>query len=332
MIEYIPVYKQQSSYQSKVYNSGNWVNGDCMRALEDKLKDYLGVKYVVLTNSGASSFLAAYWVLKQEYSSITTCAYTWPSTYQAARVLNLETRFKRFILQEKVELSAVSLNVLSHLFGQPNPLLAKTEGRPFIEDVSESFGAEFRGQRLGTIGKIGCFSFHPSRTLHANGNAGAVCTNDESYYKALKLFIEGGLSDGGLMDSVGLNLSMDEIKAEFLIWELEQYDKRMNLQREIVKDYLSVIPFEQPLLNEEGGDRHIYSFCNLLIEKRDEFRDFMAEKKIETIIHFGEDVLPADQQRVYADLTSSIVAVPSRWNMSGDEVRRVRQALREWFS
>lgn len=331
-MESIPIYKLQSSYQSQVYNSGNWIDGPCVKELEAKLKDYLGVKYIVLTSSGTSSLLAAYWVLKQEYSSITTCAYTWPATYQAARVLNLETRFKRFILQPKVELSSVSLNVLSHLFGQPSPLLAQIEGRPFIEDASESFGAEFRGQKLGTLGKIGCFSFHPSRTLHTNGNGGAICTNDESYYNALKLFVDGGRTDGGLIDTIALNLSMDECRAEFLLWELAQYDKRMNLQREIVKDYLSVIPFEQPLLQEEEGDRHVYSFCNLLIEKRDEFRDFMGEKKIETMIHFGEEILPSDQHRLYSDLTTSIVSIPCRWNMTGDEVRRVRQALREWFS
>jgi len=131
---------------------------------------------------------------------------------------------------------------------------------------------------------------------------------------------------------MSLNLSIDEVRAEFLLFELAQYDQRMTLQREIVKDYLSVIPFEQPLLQEEDGDRHIYSECNLLMEKRDEFRDFMKEKKIETAIHYGEEVLPADQRRLYSDLTSSIVSIPCSWSLSGDEVRRVRQALREWFS
>lgn len=331
-MEFIPLYKLQSAYQSQVYNTGRWIDGACMRELEEKLKEYLGVKYVVLTNNGTSSLLAAYWVLKQEFSSITTCPYTWPATYQAARVLNMETRFKRFILQSKVELSSASLNVLVHLFGQPNQLLAQVEGKPFMEDTAQAFGAEYRGQKLGTLGKIGCFSFYPTKTLHTNGHGGALCTNDEEYYRALKLFVECGRSEGKVTDTVALNLRMDEVHAEFLIWELEQYDKRMNLQREIVKDYLSVIPYEQPLLHEEEGDRHIYSVCNLLLEKRDEFRDFMKEKMIDTMVYYSEEVLPLDQRRLYADLTSSIVSVPCRWNMTGDEVRRVRQALREWFS
>lgn len=330
-MEQISLRKLQSNYQSQAYNSGRWTDGAYMKELEDKLKEYLGVKYLILTNSGTSALLAAYWILKQEFSSITTCSYTSPSTYQAARVLNLETRFKRFVLQSKVELSSVSLNVIVHLFGQPNQLLSQVEGKPFIEDCSQSFGAEFRGQKLGTLGKIGCFSFSPHRTLHTNGHGGAICTNDESYYSALKLFISGSKEES-LSDDMSLNLSMDEVKAEFLLFELAQYDQRMTLQREIVKDYLSVIPFEQPLLQEEDGDRHIYSVCNLLIEKRDEFRDFMKEKKIETAVYYGEEVLPADQRRLYSDLTSSIVSIPCAWTLSGDEVRRVRQALREWFS
>lgn len=56
----IPVYKLESSYMSKIYNSGKWVDGINIRKLENALKEYLQVKYVILTNSGTSALLAAY--------------------------------------------------------------------------------------------------------------------------------------------------------------------------------------------------------------------------------------------------------------------------------
>jgi len=48
----IPLYKLDSHYSSKIYNSGKWIDGINIKALEEKIRDYLGVEYVVLTNSG----------------------------------------------------------------------------------------------------------------------------------------------------------------------------------------------------------------------------------------------------------------------------------------
>jgi dTDP-4-amino-4,6-dideoxygalactose transaminase len=331
-MELITLNKPLTEFQSKAQTSGVWLDGPFCRELEQKLSEYLGVKHIILVNSSTSAFIAIYWILKQEFSSITACAYNWPVTYQTARLVNLEVRFKRLLLQSKTELASNSLNVISHLFGQANSLLAQSQGKPFIEDVRQAFGAEFRGQKLGTFGKMSCFSFSPSMNLYANGLAAAIGTNDDSYAKEVRNFCGGALSQGISSESVALDLRLDEIKAEFLIQQLHDFDRRMSQQREIVNDYLSVLPFEQPLLQEEQGDRHVFSACNLLIEKRDEFVEFLNNKKIESKIYYSELSIPVDQRRLYADISSSIVAIPCRWNLSGEEVKRIRQALREWFS
>ncbi len=331
-MELIRLYKPETSFQSKAQNSGVWLDGPYCKDLKSRISEYLGVKHVLLVNSSTSAFIAMYWLLKQEFSSITVCAYNWPVTYQAARLLNLEIRFKRMLLQEKAELSTNSLNVLSHLFGQASQLLAQSQGKPFIEDARQAFGAEFRGQKVGTFGKMGCLSFSPTMNLYTNGLAAAIVTNDDSYYKELKNFCGATLHQEVSSEGVALDARLDEIKAEFILQQFDAFDQRMSTQREIVNDYLSVVPFEQPLLQEEEGDRHVFSACNLLIENRDEFVDFLKSKGIETKLYYSEVSLPPDQRRIYADLSSSIVAIPCRWNLTGDEVKRIRQALREWFS
>ena len=325
------LYKLNSHYSSNVYNCGKWIDGIKIRELEEKIKKFLAIKYVILTNSGTSALLAAYWVLKNEYKTLNVDPYTFPATYQPAKLLNYKMNFIRTILKNNVIFPKNGLNIITHLFGQPNALLARTEGAPFIEDACQSFGAKYKGKRVGTFGKIGCFSFYPTKSFHTNGHGGAVVTNNQDYYERLKIFIESGRLNGKMTEKIALNLRMDEIKAEFLLYELEDYEKRIACQRQIAKDLKSVIPGEQPFLEEDENSYHIFSVFNMLIKKRNEFRKYMSNKGIETIIYYNDGILPAREKFKYLDLTSSIVAIPCRWNLTDREISRIKNALKGWF-
>lgn len=327
----IPLYKLDSNYKSSVYNSGKWIDGVKIRELEEKLKEYLGTKYVVLTNSGTSALLAAYWVLQNEFQEINVDPYTFPATYQTAKLLRYQINFQRTILNEQANHPKAGLSVITHLFGQPNRQLNKIGNQKFIEDACQSFGAEYKNRKLGTFGKIGCFSFYPTKSFHTCGHGGAVVTNDKNYYKKLKLFVESGRIDGKMTQSIALNLRIDEIKAEFLLYELTDYDLRIDKQREVAKKFIKHVPSPQPLLEEKDGERHIYSTFNIITKNRDKLRSYMDALGIDTAIYYGEDILPLQERQKYRDITLSIVSIPCRWNLSTQEVSRIEEALKGWF-
>lgn len=329
----ITIYKLESNYKSHVYNSGKWVDGFKIKELEEKIKEYLQVKYVVLTNNGTSSLLAAYWVLKNEFKKLKVDPYTFPATYQAARVLNYKIEFSRTITKEVDEnyFRNDSLHVITHLFGQPNNMLVYKDKINFIEDACQAFGTKYKDKKVGTFGKIGCFSFYPTKMLHTCGHGGAVVTNDESYYQKLKVFIESGRVNGEMTEEIGLNLRMDELKAEFLLWELKEYDKRIATQRDIAKKLIKLVQGNQPFLEEKPDYYHIYSTFNMLIKNRDEFIKYMNNLDIQTMIYYGKNILPSKIRNQYADLTSSIVAIPCRWNLKEVEIKRIKNALKGWF-
>lgn len=327
----IPIYKLNANYTSKVYTSGKWIDGSKIKELEEKIKVFLDIKYVVLTNSGTSALLAAYWLLRDEYKILNVDPYTFPATYQPARLLDYKLNFIRIILKNNVVFPKKGLKVIIHLFGQPNALLAKAEGTPFIEDACQSFGAKYKGKRVGTFGKIGCFSFYPTKSLHTNGHGGAVVTNNEDYYKRAKIFIESGRLNGKMTEEIALNLRMDEIKAEFLLYELDNYEKRIICQRQIAKDFKSLIIGDQPFLQEDENSYHIFSVFNILVKNRDDFRKYMSNKGIETMVYYNDDILPVGERAKYSDLTSSIVTIPCRWNLTNREISRIKDALMGWF-
>lgn len=328
----IPIYSINSNFKSKIYGSGKWVDSVMIKALEEKLKEYLNVKYVILTNNGTSSLLAAYWVLKQKYSKLEVDPYTFPATYQPAHLLGYEVKYKKNILESDISIGRFSISTLVHLYGQPNQLVYKIDKNVLIEDACQAFGAEIQGTKVGTIGAIGCYSFYPTKSLHTCGHGGAVVTNNEELYKKLKVFIESGREAGKMTEHIALNLRMDEIKAEFLLNELSRYEEKIAIQRNISQNYLKVIPTMQPFLEEKQGDRHIYSVFNLLVENRDQFREFMSKKGVDTLVYYGDEVLPKKEKKHYVNWTSRIVCIPNRWNLTNKEIDRIKFALEEWFS
>ena len=331
----ISLYKLNSGYTSRVYNSGRWIDGKLTRQLEEKLKEYLHVPYIVLTNSGTSALLAAYWVLKNEYRDLTVDPYTFPATYQPAKIFNYKIRFRRMIPgrnnKQTIRPAAKSLTVITHLYGQPSNYLGLLPKNGFIEDACQAFGAKFKNRFAGTIGKIGCFSFYPTKTLHTCGHAGAVVTREEKYYRQMKIFVQSGRENGIMTDSVALNLRTDEIKAEYILKELRSYDKRIAVQREIAAEYKSVIPDFQPFLEESTGNFHIYSSFCLLVKHRNKFREHMSKYGIGTLVYYNDDILPENQRHIYRDITSSIVSIPCRYNLTKPEVNKVKKALQRWY-
>lgn len=328
----IPLYKLESSYISKTYNNGKWIDGVYSKRLEEALKEYLRVKYVILTNSGTSSLFAAYWALKDVFSQLYIDPYTFPASYTPARLLNFKVIYQRLWLMKKMnKVNKKSLYTLIHLFGQPNPFSDNLNAQNYIEDACQAFGAEYKNKKVGTIGRIGCFSFYPTKSLHTCGHGGAVTTNNEEDYLKMKVFIESGRLNGILTNSIGLNLRMDEIKAEYLLYELKNFDKKIEIQRSIAKEYISIVGQNQPFLEEKNNSKHTYSIFNLLIKKRDQFRKFMEECGIQTMVYYSDDILSKEQKSLYKDITSSIVAIPCRSNLTSSEIKRIKKALQEWF-
>jgi dTDP-4-amino-4,6-dideoxygalactose transaminase len=115
-----------------------------------------------------------------------------------------------------------------HLFGQcadMDALAAAAPGVPVIEDACQAIGAEYRGAKAGAIGRMGCFSFYPTKNLGGWGDGGLITTNDADLAARLRILRDHGQNPRYHHWVVGINSRLDALQAAVLQVKLPRLDE-----------------------------------------------------------------------------------------------------------
>ncbi|MBH09561.1 MAG: CDP-4-keto-6-deoxy-D-glucose-3-dehydrase [Candidatus Marinimicrobia bacterium] len=179
-----------------------------VKAFEDEWSQWLGVKYSVFVNSGASANLLTMTTLKQFYSSgeIIVPPLTWVSDIASVLQNGFDPVFvdinprtlcmddKQIISKITSKTRAVFITHVQGFNGLTDYLLDALIERniPIIEDVCESHGATFKGKKLGAYGFISNFSFYYAHHM-STVEGGMVCTNDDNVYQILRMLRSHGM-------------------------------------------------------------------------------------------------------------------------------------------
>ncbi|MEO6181582.1 MAG: DegT/DnrJ/EryC1/StrS family aminotransferase, partial [Verrucomicrobiota bacterium] len=192
-----------------------------------------------------------------------------------------------------------------HLFGQSAPFneiraLADSRGIAIIEDCAQAIGAKYHGQSVGSFGRMGCFSFYPTKNLGADGDAGMIVTNDESLAKKLRMLRVHGIERRYYHDLHGFNSRLDEIQAAILRVKLPHLGRWNACRAEIAARYseaFAKLPLQLPVT--APGNTHVFHVYAVLSEQRDSLQQFLSESGVPTLIYYPQ---PLHLQKVYADL------------------------------
>ena len=188
--------------------------------------------------------------------------------------------------------------------------------------------------KTGSLGDAAGHSFYPGKNLGALGDAGAVTTDDAQLAEIVKALGNYGSHQKYVHDYKGCNSRIDELQAAMLDVKLKYLDADNQRRKEIASLYINKV--KNPLIRIPQSDRdcvwHIFPvFC----EHRDELQRFLAEKGIETQIHYP---IPPHKQRCYAawnhlslPVTEQIhaqeLSIPCHQAMTDEEVFTIIQAL-----
>ncbi|MBL7145635.1 MAG: DegT/DnrJ/EryC1/StrS aminotransferase family protein [Phycisphaerae bacterium] len=188
-----------------------------VRAFEAEWSDWLGVKYSVFANSGASANLATMTALKHLYGTgeVIVPTLTWVSDIASVIQNGFTPVFvdidpKNLCMDSEQVIAKISERTrgvfLTHVqgFNGLNESLLKTlreRNIPLIEDVCESHGATFNGRKLGSFGLVSNFSYYFAHHM-STIEGGMICTDDENIYETMRMLRSHGMTREVLNDSI----------------------------------------------------------------------------------------------------------------------------------
>ena len=193
-----------------------------------------------------------------------------------------------------------------HLFGQPadlDPILeiARAHNLFVIEDAAQAHGAEYKGQKAGTLGTAGCFSFYPGKNLGAFGEAGAVVTNDFELQEKIRILRDHGQVQKYQHTMIGWNCRMDGIQAAVLSVKLKHLQRGNDLRRAHANVYNEAFAEIEELItpNEAKYARHVYHVYAIRVPERAKVMQFLANEGVGCGVHYP---IPIHLQEAYQGL------------------------------
>jgi dTDP-4-amino-4,6-dideoxygalactose transaminase len=193
-----------------------------------------------------------------------------------------------------------------HLYGKPcavNELkeIAQAHNAAFIEDCAQSHGASYFGHKTGSLGKVGCFSFYPSKNLGTFGEGGAVTTNDEIIYERLLGLRNNGSLEKYRHTELGYNMRMGGIEASVLNVKIKYLELWNEKRKTIAEKYFTYI--KNPLINfqkQEEGRESVFHLFVVTTPDRDALISHLHKHDIFPGIHYPT---PCHLQQAFAPLS-----------------------------
>jgi len=269
----------------EVLTAQQFVLGPQGESLEREIAEACGVRFAVGLASGTEALeLGLHACGVKAGDEVIVPAFTFIATGSAASALGARPVFAdvepaTFNLDpDQIEARITPRTraiVAVHLFGlsaDMDPILAVAEkhGLPVIEDNAQSFGATYRGRKTGSMGRLGCLSFYPSKNLGAYGDAGMIVTSDGKLAARLRALRNHGQTGQYLSTERGWNSRLDEMQAAILRVKLRHMvewtaarQAHARMYDSLLADLPGIVLPRVPL-----GREHVYYLYTIRVEAR----------------------------------------------------------------
>lgn len=321
----IPLVDLKSQYESikaeidnaitEVVASAHFILGPQVTEFERDFAAYCQTKFACGVNSGTSALhLALLAAGVDPGDEVVTVSYTFVATVAAIRYTGARPVFVDIdprtsnIDPAKIEAAITSRTKVImpvHLHGScadmdPIMEIARRHNLIVIEDAAQAHGAEYHGQRAGSMGHLACFSFYPGKNLGAYGEAGAVVTNDEGYAKLINQLRDHGQSEKYHHERLGYNYRMEALQGAVLKVKLKHLDEWTRARRSHADAYRrELADASVRLLEETDGSKSAHHIFPVFTPQRDDLQRHLQGAGVGTGIHYP---IPVHLQSGYREL------------------------------
>ncbi|MBN4051221.1 DegT/DnrJ/EryC1/StrS family aminotransferase [bacterium AH-315-M05] len=312
-MEWIPITKPSITNLEISYVNDAITNGwgekcyDYIYKFENSFADYIGSKHCLATSCCTGAIhLALLSTGIQAGDEVIVPDITWiasvePILYIGAKPVFVDILEDSWCIDpSKIESSITPKTkaiMVVHLYGNLVEMdeilsIAKKYNLVVIEDAAEGFGSEYKGKKAGSIGDIGVFSFHGTKTL-TTGEGGMLVTNNPEYYERAAILNHHGqdpkVNKMFWMKEYGYKYKMSNLQAALGCAQIERADELVDKKREIFNWYKETfIETEEITLNPEPDyTKNSYWMPTIVINKkmnfnREDFMKYLKKNKIDS--------------------------------------------------
>jgi dTDP-4-amino-4,6-dideoxygalactose transaminase len=338
----IPLCDVQAQYQSLkaeideallgAVAAGRYIMGPNVKALEKEVAAYCGSKHAIGVGNGTDALhLALRGLDIGPGDEVITTPFTFIATAEAVSLVGATPVFvdidpDTFNIDPKCIEAAISRRTKAiipvHLYGQPCEMdaimeIATSHGLEVIEDCAQAIGSAWKGKKVGTFGKAGCFSFFPSKNLGCMGDGGMILTDDDKFYERVEVLRRHGGRVKYHHEEVGMNSRLDDIHAAVLRVKLTHLERWNELRRAHAYYYnkrlADVGIIRCPVELAKSGKRiptaagqtdssflhAVYHQYTALIDGRDELMNALNADEVGCLVYYP---VPLHRQEVYLPL------------------------------
>jgi len=359
-IPFVDLYPQYEEIQSEidlaikdVITRSDFITGPTVDKFEKAICDYTGAEDCASIGSGTNALVCALRALDiGTGDTVWTVGHTFVSTTEA--IVNVDARPEFIDIDQFYHLDIENIPefdpncppaaiLFVDLYGQTPDIdkmkeFANKYKIKLIEDAAQSFGAEYKDKKVGSLVDLTCFSFNPVKNLGAMGDAGAV-TGSKKLIDKVRMYRDHGRKTKFEYDTVGYNARIDNLQAVIVQAKLKKIDEWLDKKREICRRYTKQLDGIVKCPKEAPWSKH--SYYVYVIETpagtRDQLQKFLKDKGIATNIHYK---YPTHKTKAFKDGTvlrrteyvcNNIVSLPCYHTLPEHHQDYIIKAIKEFY-
>ena len=321
----------------RVVNHGGYIMGPEVKQFEADLSAFCGAKHVISCANGTDALALVLMAKSVKPGQAILCpSFTFAATAEVVAWLgavpifvdclpetfNMDPASLEFGINTARQLGLKPVGVIPvDLFGQPADYdaieaICAREDLWILCDAAQSFGASYRGRKLGTIGAATSTSFFPAKPLGCYGDGGAVFTNDDDLAAIMRsLRVHGQGSDKYDNVRIGMNGRLDTMQAAVLIEKLKIFPDEIVARDRVAKRYNEMLGDVVAVPVVAEGNTSVWAQYTMRVPNRDALAAALKAKGIPTAIYYPK---PLHQQTAYSKFPCAGNGVPVSERLAGE--------------
>lgn len=357
-LQYVAIQSEIDHALKEVFTNAQFIGGEPVRKFETEFSSALGIRHCIGTGNGTDSLFL---ILKAlgigPGDEVITPAFSCiPSAacigHTGATVVFADVDDQYYTLDpadvERKITAKTKAIIAVHLYGQAAPItqlkaLCDNHKIALIEDCAQAHLSKENGNIVGTTGIASAYSFYPTKNLGAYGDAGCVVTQDDYLAEKIRRLANHGALTKNDHAFEGINSRLDTLQAVVLSIKLKHLPQWNQQRQQIAELYQSLLNNTPNLVMPaiRKSSVHTFHIYAIRTKKRDALKQFLADKGIETLIHYpqGLPFTPAYHHKnhspkhfpVTSILQHEVLSLPVYPGLSNSQVTTVAENIKNYF-